>query len=300
MERLISLKKHKKYNAREAAVGYVFAAPWLIGFLFLMVFPLGYLGYLSMTNANIQSLFTEWRGLTNFENIFKDTEFWQQTWHTLIFVFLSVPVNLIFSLFLAMLLHSKVFGVKVYRVMFYLPTLVTIVAVALLWKQILNGESGILNSFLSVFGIKGPAWLSDYFWAIPALVLMGTWSVGGTVIIFLAGLTDVPSSLYEAADIDGAGKVTKFFKITLPTLSPVIFYNLLMALIAGFQTFAQPLLMTGGNYNTKFLGYAIYYTAFTLGRLGYAAAYGWIMLIIVLLFVLIVKFVEKRLIFYND
>jgi len=295
------IKAQKNYHKSELAAGYLFALPWIAGFLFLQVFPLCYLAWLSLTNASINSLTIQWRGLNNFINLFKDTEFWEQVFHTLVYVFLSVPVNLIFALSLALLLHTRAPGFQVYRVVFYLPTLVTIVAVALLWKQIFNYQDGVLNTLLRSLGIQGPAWLGDYFWATPSLVLMGTWSVGGTVVIFLAGLTDVPVSMYEAADIDGAGHIRKFFTITLPVLSPVIFYNLLMAVIGSFQVFAQPLLMTNGDYNTKYLGLVIYDTAFGgMGRMGYASAQSWIMLAIVLVFVLVIKTVEKKLVFYNN
>lgn len=291
-------------NLKESLTGYAFALPWILNFLLLFVFPFFFLVYLSFTDASTASITYNFVGLRNFHNIFLDIfvdgDLGMQIIHTLIFVSLSVPLNLILSLFLATLLFSKVRGVKVFRVIFYLPTLVTIVAVALLWQYIFNAN-GILNTFLGVFGIQGPDWLRDHFWALPSLVIMGTWSIGGVIVLFLAGLTDVPVTLYEAADLDGAKPVHKFFKITLPIISPIIFYNLLMAVIAGFQVFAQPMLMTGGAFNTRFLGFVIFETAFTQrGQIGYASAMALVMLVIVMVFVVIIKTIEKRLIFYND
>lgn len=298
------MKEKRKYELKEILTGYAFASPWIIGFLFLFVTSFVYLVYLSLTDARTSSINMHFQGFKNFINIYNDIfidrEMGRQIIHTLIYVMLSVPINLVLSLFFAMLLHVKIKGAKIFRVMFYLPTLVTIVAVALLWQQILN-YSGILNGFLKTFGIQGPDWLKSDFWALPSLVIMGTWSIGGVVVLFLAGLVDVPITLYEAADIDGANSATKFFRITLPSLSPVIFYNLLMAVIASFQVFAQPMLMTQGQYNTKFLGYVIYDMAFgQKGRIGYASAQSLVLLVIVMLFVAIIKIIEKKLIFYND
>jgi len=300
----MSGKQKKKLNIKEILTGYAFASPWILSFLFLFVFPFFFLLVLSFTDARTFSMTMEFQGLRNFRNtfidIFIDGELGMQIIHTLIYVMLSVPLNLIFALFLAKLLHAKVRGFSVFRVVFYLPTLVTIVAVALLWQNIFN-YNGVLNTFLRIFGIQGPDWLKDYFWALPSLVLMGTWSVGGVVVLFLAGLIDVPITLYEAADLDGITPVAKFFKITLPMISPIIFYNLLMAVIAGFQVFAQPMLMTQGQYNTKFLGYVIFDLAFGgRGQIGYAAALSLVLLLIVMIFVFIIKAIEKRLIFYND
>lgn len=297
---VINQKNKSKGNKKEMLSGYLFALPWMLGFILLMAVPLVYLTYLSLTNASLNSMTQSFNHFANYKYIFQNSDIWISVRNTVIFVVISVPVNVIFALFLGMLLNTRVRGFKIYRVVFYLPTLVTIVAIAFLWQQILAYD-GILNKFLGIFGITGPDWLRSDYTALPALVLMGTWSVGGTVVIFLAGLTDVPVNLYEAADIDGANKVTKFIKITLPTLSPIIFYNLLMALIGAFQTFAQPDLMTSGAYNTNFLGYMIYNIGFgQRGQIGFAAMLCWLLLAVVMIFVGIMKFIEKKLIFYNN
>ena len=280
-------------------MGYLFAAPWLIGFVVLMAFPLFYSLYLSFTNATTTSISTQWRGISYYKTILADPVFWGSVSNTLKFVLLSVPLNLLFSLYLALLLNAKVPGRKLFRALYYIPTLVTIVAVVYLWRQLL-GSSGVINQVLSWFGVSGPDWFHDYTWATPGLAIMGMWSVGGVVVIFLSALTDVPAELYEAVSVDGGGWFTKFFHVTLPMISPILFYNLLTATIAAFQVFVQPMLMTGGDYNTNYLGYSIYTTGFTVGRQGYASAMSWIMLAIGVVFVLVIQLARKRWAFYND
>ena len=280
-------------------MGILFAAPWLIGFFLLMAFPLFYSLYLSGTNATTTSLFMEWRGLQNYKIIVSDPEFWKSVLYTLEFVALSVPLNLVFALFLALLLNAKVRGKKVFRALYYIPTLVSIVSVVYLWKQLL-GSTGVFNTILSLFGVNGPDWFHDYKWATVGLAIMGMWSVGGTVVIFLSSLMDVPLELYEAISVDGGNTLSKFFHVTIPAISPILFYNLLTATIAAFQVFVQPMLMTGGEYNTNYMGYFIYNTGFTVGRQGYASAMSWIMLVIISVFVLIIQAARKKWAFYND
>lgn len=296
---VVTKQKTHKYSVRESVLGYLFSAPWIIGFLLLMAFPLCYSLYLSFTNARTSSMFVQIVNLKNFETILTDKLFWGSLGHTLEFVCLSVPINLVLSVGIAMLLNAKIPGKKFYRVLYYLPTLVTIVAVAYLWQQMF-AATGVINTVLSWFGIKGPDWLYDYKWATPGLVMMGTWSIGGTIIIFLSGLTDCPAELYEAVKIDGGGAVRRFITVTLPSLSSIIFYNLLTGTIAAFQTFVQPMLMTNGQYNTDYLAYRIYYAGFTEGMQGYASAMSWLMLVVVAAFIALIKFGEKKLVVYND
>ena len=291
--------RYRMYGKRESILGYLFASPWIVGFVLLTAFPLFYSLYLSFTNATTSSTVVTFKGLANYKVILSDTNFWLSVKNTLKFVCLSVPLNILFSLYLALLLNSKVRGRKAFRALYYIPTLVTIVAVVYLWQQLL-GSSGVVNQLLSVFGIEGPDWFHDYTWATPGLAIMGMWSVGGTVVVFLSSLTDVQQQLYEAVEVDGGGKITKFIHVTLPAISPIVFYNLLTATIAAFQIFVQPMLMTGGEYNTNYLGYYIYQTGFTVGRQGYASAISWLMLIIMGVFVAIIQYARKRWAFYND
>lgn len=292
-------KRLKMYSTRETVAGYLFASPWIIGFVLLTAFPLFYSLYLSFTNATTKSMIIDFKGLANYKVIVQDPYFWASVENTVKFVLLSVPLNILFSLYLAMLLNAKVRGSKVFRALYYIPTLVTIVAVVYLWQQLL-GASGVVNQLLGVFGIEGPDWFHDYTWATPGLAVMGMWSVGGTVVVFLSSLTDVQQELYEAVAVDGGTAVTKFFHVTVPAISPIVFYNLLTATIAAFQTFVQPMLMTGGEYNTNYLGYYIYQTGFTVGRQGYASAISWLMLLVMGVFVLVIQYARKRWAFYND
>ncbi|MBQ6078551.1 MAG: sugar ABC transporter permease [Clostridia bacterium] len=273
--------------------------PWILGFLLLTAFPLFYSLYLSFTNATTSSTTETFKGFANYKAIVTDANFWLSVKNTIFFVLLSVPLNLLFSLLLALLLHAKVLGRKMFRALYYIPTLVTIVAVVYLWQQLL-GSSGVVNQLLGVFGIQGPDWFHDYSWATPGLALMGMWSVGGTVVIFLSSLTDVPKQLYEAVEMDGGGNFRKFVHVTLPAISPIVFYNLLTATIAAFQVFVQPMLMTGGDYNTNYLGYYVYQTGFTVGRQGYASAISWLMLIIMGVFIALIQYARKRWAVYND
>lgn len=299
MRRVAKSKRKHKYNRKEAILGYLFASPWLIGFAVLMAFPLFYSLYLSFTNATTTSMQVDMKGLEYYRIILKDPIFWDSVKNTIKFVLLSVPLNLLFSLYLAMLLNSKVRGRKFFRALYYIPTLVTIVAVVFLWRQLL-GSSGAVNHVLSWFGIEGPDWFHDYNWATPGLAVMGMWSVGGTIVVFLSALTDVPLELYEAVSVDGGNAVRKFWHVTLPSISPIVFYNLLTATIAAFQIFVQPMLMTGGEYNTNYLGYYIYQTGFTVGRQGYASALSWLMLMIVGVFVLVIQLARRKWALYND
>lgn len=292
-------QKYKMYNTREAVTGYIFASPWIIGFLLLTAFPLFYSLFLSFTNATTTSMNMDFKGIANYKAILSDPYFWGSLKNTVKFVCLSVPLNILFSLYLALLLNSRVKGAKVFRALYYIPTLVTIVAVVYLWLQLL-GASGVVNQLLGVFGIEGPDWFHDYTWATPGLAVMGMWSVGGTVVVFLSSLTDTPRHLYEAVEMDGGSWWTKFFHVTLPSISPIVFYNLLTATIAAFQTFVQPMLMTGGEYNTNYLGYYIYTTGFTVGRQGYASAISWLMMIFMGIFVAVIQLARKKWAFYND
>lgn len=289
----------KRYSLRESVMGYLFASPWIIGFLLLTAFPLFYSLYLSFTNATTTSMVTDFKGFANYRAILKDPYFWSSVKNTVKFVCLSVPLNIVFSLYLALLLNVKGRGRKTFRALYYLPTLVTIVAVVYLWQQLL-GASGVVNQLLGVFGIEGPDWFHDYSWATPGLAMMGMWSVGGVVVVFLSSLTDVQPELYEAVEMDGGNAMTKFVHVTLPAISPIVFYNLLTATIAAFQTFVQPMLMTGGEYNTNYLGYYIYQTGFTVGRQGYASAISWLMLVVMGAFVAAIQLARKKWAFYSE
>ena len=202
---------------------------------------------------------------------------------------------------IALLLNRKVRGMRFFRTIFYLPTVVSSVAVSLLWMWILEPNFGLLNTFLGRIGIIGPGWLTDPAWSKNSLILMSLWSVGGGMLIYLAALQDVPESLYEAATIDGAGAFKKFFKITLPMITPTLFYNLITGVIGGLQVFSQAFIMTNGgpSYSTYFYGYHLYNKAFSEYQMGYASALAWVLLVMTLLLSLIIFKTSDKWVYYE-
>lgn len=267
--------------------GMIFALPWIIGLGVFTVYPFCASIYYSFTDYSVLQA-PVWIGTDNFAEMAGDKLFWQALGNTFLYAALAIPSGLIVSLGLALLMNATRRGQVLYSVIFYLPHLVPAVASAILWMWIFNSEFGLLNSalapFLDLLGVSPPAWLSSTTWALPALVIMALWGVGQTAFIYLAKLQDVPHELYEAADIDGAGTWQKIRHITLPTISPIIFFNVIMGIIGAFQVFTEPFLMTGGGpaNATLFLPQYIFQTAFTYMRMGYAASMAWILFIVVL------------------
>jgi multiple sugar transport system permease protein len=275
-------------SIKTRSAGLWFALPWIIGLGVFTLYPFGAAIVYSFTDYSVLQR-PVWVGLDNFSEMAGDKVFWQALRNTLLFAALSIPSGLIVSLALALMMNATRRGQVLYSVIFYLPHLVPAVASAILWMWIFNGEYGLLNSALRpIFDLlhlgPPPAWLSSTTWALPALVIMGLWGVGQTAFIYLAKLQDVPHELYEAADIDGASTWQKIRHITLPTISPIIFFNIIMGIIGAFQVFAEPYVMTqGGPANsTLFLPQYIFQNAFTYLRMGYASAMAWILFLIVL------------------
>lgn len=278
-------------RTREAINGYLFFAPGLFGLIVFLAGPILYSLYLSFTSYNIYQA-PRWIGLDNYRIMLmgEDPLFWKSLWNTLYYVALSVPVNVTAGVLLALLMNQKVRGIRVFRTIYFLPSVASGVAVALLWQWILDPNFGLINTFLAQLGIEGPGWLIDEKWSKPSLVLMNVWSVGGGMIIYLAGLQGVPSSLYEAATMDGAGALRKFWNITLPMLTPTIFYNVVTGVLSGFQVFLQAYIMTGGgpNNSTMFYAFHLYNKAFRDTQMGYASAMAWVLLAISLLCTLLI------------
>lgn len=290
-----------KLSTREALNGYLFFSPGLIGFLVFMGFPIAFSLYLSFTSYNVYSP-PKWIGLLNYRILFtQDSLFYKSLGNTLYYVALSVPLNTIFGVLVALLMNQKVRGIRVFRTIFFLPSVVSGVAVALLWQWILDGNFGLLNTFLSHFGIIGPGWLTDEHWSKPSMVIMNLWAVGGTMIIYLAGLQGVPRSLYEAATVDGAGRIRQFWNVTLPMLTPTIFFNVIMGVLGGFQVFIQAFIMTGGGPNNSTMFYALnlYNKAFKDLQMGYASAMAWVLLAITLVLTLVIFKTSSRWVYYE-
>jgi len=236
-------------------------------------------------------------GLSNYIKLFmNDPDFWRSLGITAKFALLAIPLNLVFGFALAYLLNQKVPGLAFWRTIFYIPSVLAGVAVAILWGLIFNPKYGILNWFLGLFGIHGPGWLSSPDWAVPALILMSLWSVGGGMIIYLAGLQSIPTTFYEAAQLDGANGWQQFFRITIPLMSPVILYNLIIGIIGTFQYFTEVYVLTSGltggpggpAKSTLFYNVYLYSNAFRYMNMGYASALAWVLFVIVLLLTLLV------------
>lgn len=274
---------------REAIWFYILISPFIIGLIAFTAGPLLSSLYYSFTQYDIVSP-PQWAGLQNYIDLTRDELFWQSLKVTLVYVALSVPLGLTFSLGLALLLNHNVPGLRVLRTAFYLPTVVSGVALATLWMWIFNADFGVLNYLIySVFGVKGPNWLRSEQWVIPALTIISLWGIGGTMIIFLAGLQGIPTELYEAAELDGAVGFRRLLSITLPLLSPVIFFNFIISIIGAFQVFTVAQVMTRGGPNYASLMYVLYLyqNAFRDFRMGYASALAWVLFAIVLVLTII-------------
>ncbi|HSQ16637.1 MAG TPA: sugar ABC transporter permease [Anaerolineales bacterium] len=283
-------------------VGYLFIAPWLIGFFAFTLVPVLASLYLAFTEYDILTAPT-WVGLTNFQRmLFADPRFWKAVRATFRFVLIAVPLRLLFALALAMLLNTWRKGVSVYRAIYYAPSVVGgSVAVAVMWRQ-LFGSEGIINALTGLFGIPPVIWLGEPATAIWTLIILAVWQFGSPMLIFLAGLRQVPTELYEAAAIDGAGAWKKFIAITLPLLSPVILFNLVMQTISGFMVFTQAFIVTSGGPLDTTLFYSLYlYTrAFKDFQMGYASAMAWILLLIVAFFTALVFKSSSAWVFYES
>ncbi|MCU0511962.1 MAG: sugar ABC transporter permease [Anaerolineae bacterium] len=277
--------KHWSLAQREAAAGYFFITPWLIGFTLLTLGPMITSLYFSFTDYNIIDP-PVWVGLQNYTRLFNDDLFWQSLRVTLYFAVLALPSSLVLGFVLAILLNQDVPAVKIWRTIFFLPSVLSGVAVTLLWLMLFNPELGVVNKLLEEIGIKGPGWLSDPNWAVPSLVIMSLWGVGQNMIVYLAGLQGVPPDLYDAARVDGAGTLQKFRYVTLPMMTPVLFYNLVLGLIGTFSYFTQVYVATGGAggpaRSTLFYNLYLYQNAFRYNDMGYASAMAWVLFVVVL------------------
>lgn len=271
----------------------MFLVPWLLGFFVLTLYPMCYSLYLSFTQFNIRTP-PEWIGLRNYMVMFagtdtlpRDDRFVNSMIVTFKFVFISVPLKLVFALAVAMLMNKKLKLIPLYRALYYIPTLLGgSVAIAVLWRRLFAGD-GVLNMILErTLGLEMlPAWISNPKYALYTLILLAIWQFGSPMIIFLAGLQQIPKEFYEASSVDGAGKIRQFFAITLPSLSPIIFFNFVMQMISAFQSFTQAFIVSGGSGgpldSTMFYSLYLYIKGFGFAEMGYAAAMAWVLLIII-------------------
>ena len=298
------LRARRSRNAtREALVGFAFISPWIVGFLLFTLGPMLASFYLSFTRYNIVQA-PRWVGLENFVAAFSgaDRLFYSSIGRTAYFAALAVPLGILASLGLAVLLNRRLIGTTLFRTVFFLPTLTPVAASAILWVWLFHPEVGPINYVLGQIGIAGPQWLGSVQWAIPSMVIIAIWgsSGGSRMIIFLAGLQGVPDELYDAANIDGAGPWQRFRHVTLPMLSPVILFNLVLAFLGAFQTFTLAMMSTNGGpaYATWFYMLHLYSTAFQSLQMGYGAALAWIFFLIVVSFTYVQFRASVRWVYY--
>lgn len=293
------MQKYKTYLA-----GYAFLLPWLIGFLALTLGPIIASMYLSFTQYDLLTA-PKWVGLDNYKTMFNDDFRLEDSVKvTFKYVLLSVPLKLAFALLLAIMLNQGLRMLHFYRTIYYIPSLLGgSVAISVLWKQVFDQE-GIFNRMLAIFGIEGPAWISNPHYSIYSLIGLSIWQFGSVMIIFLAGLKQIPQELYEAATVDGAGIMRKFARITMPLLTPVIFFNLTITLIQSFQTFTKAFVISGGTggpiNSTLLYSLYLYMKGFTFMEMGYASAMAWLLLAIIAVFTGVLFLTSRFWVFYSD
>jgi len=320
----------KHYRWHENLWGYVFIAPWLVGFIFFVAGPMAFSALLSLYRWNgispLDSEHATFRGLGNFkELLFDDELFWTALYNTAYYAIISVPLGICTSLLLATLLNAKLRGISIFRTLFYVPNVVAGVATIMMWSWIFNPDFGGFNVVLNKVGLTAlghwimhvvpgldafmarshiswpPLWFAEAFWAKPALIIMSMWGAGGGMLIFLASLQDIPPHLYEVAAIDGANRLRRFFAITLPLLTPTILFNLIMSIIGSFQVFAQAYLMTDGGPDNATLFYVLYLfrKAFQHFEMGYASALAWVLFAVIMTLTLLVLKSSSRWVYYE-
>jgi len=288
---------------REAIAGYLFLMPWALGFAIFVAGPLIASAALSFTAFDVARP-PRWVGLDNYINAFTtDDRFLSSLGLTFMYAIVSVPLALFGSLMLALLLNQRLRGTSIYRTVFFLPSLTPAVAVAILWTWLLEPNVGLFNYVLSMVGIPGPKWLGSTEWAMPSLIMIALWTgIGGNrMMIFLAGLQGVPQELYDAADMDGAGALQRFRHITLPMISPTMFFNLVLGVIAALKVFTIALIATNGGpaFSTWFIALHIWSQAFKYLEMGYASALAWLFTIVLLLLTVIQFWASKHWVYYE-
>jgi multiple sugar transport system permease protein len=284
---------------RNLRVGLFFVSPWLIGLVIFYLYPIASSLYYSFTDYNVLQppTFTGW---TNYQQIFNDPVFWTALGNTAFIVFVGIPIYTVVDIAVAILLNAKVPGQALYRAIIFMPTLIPVVVLSILWQWLLNPQSGLVNGLLAAVNINGPGWYASPDWAKPGFILMTLWTTGNAVVIYLAGLQDVDRTLYEAADVDGANWWHKIRHVTIPSLSPVILFNVILAIIASFQFFTQAFIITnGGPMNaTLFYSLYLYQNAFSYLHMGYASGLAWILLIIALALTVLILRSSARWVYY--
>ena len=294
-------KMLRRPSTRESLKGMAFASPWIVGFLLFTAYPVGSALYHSFTEfTGIGE--ARWVGISNYLHMLtRDEVFWLSFYNTMYYLSLAVPIGFLIGLGLAVLLNARLSEISVYRTAVYLPYIIPAFAASFIWLWVLNPQFGLLNLLLDRLGIFGPGWIADPKWSKPSIVMMAQWGAGGSAIIFLAALQDVPRDLYEAAALDGASSWHRFTKITLPMISPVILFHIIMAVFQGFQVFTPAYIMTNGGPANSTLFYVLYLyrNAFQYGKMGYASAMAWVLFLISLVTALAILRSSARWVYYQ-
>lgn len=282
--------------------GLLFCSPAIVGLLGLTLYPVVSSLYYSFCNYPMLKP-PVWVGLANYQALFKDPVFYTSLWNTAYYAIFATPLGIVTAFLLALLLNQKVKGMAVFRTMFFVPSIVPLVAGSVLWLWLLNPQYGLINTLLRSIGIEGPGWMADPAWSKPALIIMSTWGVGGWMLIYLAGLQDVPQELYEAAEIDGAGTLQRAVHVTLPFMSPHVFFTVVMGFIGAAQYFTQAYVMTGGTGgpvdSTRFFSLYLFQNAFQYWKMGYACAMAWMLFLMILGFTIVLFRSSARFVYYG-
>jgi multiple sugar transport system permease protein len=289
-------------SRREAAWGWLFVSPWIVGFILFTAVPMALALYFSLTDFDLRRPDeVQFVGLANYAQLLRDPNVLQSLSVTLRFAIITVPPTIALAVGLAVLLNSpRLFGRRGFRTLFYMPTQIPLVASTLIWAGVLNAETGWVNGLLGFVGVSGPDWLNDPVWVLPSLGIVGLWGIGAMMLIALAGIQSIPTELYDAAKVDGAGAWTTFRRITLPLLSPVLFYSLLISCVGVSQYFIQAYVLKNGqpDDSTNFYNVNLYREAFSFNQLGYASALAWVLFLIVLFLAMLLFWSSSRWVFY--
>lgn len=295
-------KRRSGLARKEAIEGWIGIMPWLLGFLLFGAVPVVASLYLSFTDWDILTE-ARWIGIGNYRHMLQDEEFWISLRVTALYTLMSIPLNLTGGLLISLLLNVKSRWSHFFRTVYYVPSVVSGVAVAVVWMWLLNPDFGLINHLLSLLGLKGPQWLYSQTWALPSYVLLGLWMVGGNAVIYLAGLQNISPQLYEAAEIDGCNSWQRFFRVTLPLITPTILFLLINGVIWSFQVFTQAYIMSNGrggpNNATLFYLLYLYNEAFRGFRMGYGAALAWVLALIVLVCSVLIFKTSNRWVHYE-
>jgi multiple sugar transport system permease protein len=294
--------RKSRFDRKLTLMGVLFALPWILGLIIFYVYPLFMSAYYSFTDYSILES-GSWVGLENYQTLFKDNVFWISIYNTMFYTLIFVPLSIIMDVGIALLLNMKIRGQGIYRTLFFIPSLVPPVATTIIWLWLLNPQFGLVNYWLGEVGISGPPWIGSEAWAKPSLIMMSLWTTGQAIIIFLAGLQDISQDYYDAAHVDGANIWQRTRNITLPLLTPVIFFNLIIGIIGALQNFVLPYTLTNGQgtpaNSMMFYVMYLYTNGFGYLKMGYASAMAWILFLLVVVLTSLIFLSQKRWVHYQ-